>query len=101
MRNMVPDLGHPMQPPAQVFLSVLRSLRKKGMMLVMTKKPQTPGEAVRVLRAEAGLTIEQVAAAAGVSPSQISRVETGAKKPSQAWLSVVIEAIAQHLKPAA
>lgn len=70
-------------------------------MLVMTEKPKSPGEAVRVLRQEAGLTIEQVASTAGVSPSQISRVETGAKKPSSAWLGVVIEAIASAMKPAA
>jgi len=76
-------------------------MRKRGMMLVMKQKPKTPGEAVRVLRLEAGLTIEQVAQIAGVSPSQISRVETGAKTPSAAWLSVVVEAIASALRPAA
>lgn len=67
----------------------------------MQNKPKSPGEAVRVLRQEAGLTIEQVANLAGVSPSQISRVETGVKSPSAAWLGAVVEAIAQHLRPAA
>ena len=67
----------------------------------MNRTPTTPGEAIRVLRNEAGLTLEQVAQEAGVSASHISRVETGAKKASPAWLGVVTEAIARHLSSAA
>ena len=67
----------------------------------MKNTPTTPGEAIRALRSEAGLTLEQVAQEAGVSASHISRVETGAKKASPAWLGVVAEAIARHLSSAA
>ena len=67
----------------------------------MNRTPTTPGEAIRVLRNEAGLTLEQVAQEAGVSASHISRVETGEQKASPAWLGVVTEAIARHLSSAA
>lgn len=62
--------------------------------------PATPGAAIRVLRNAAHLTIEQVATEAGVSPSHLSRVETGAKSATPAWIGAVAETIARHLTAA-
>ena len=66
----------------------------------MSETPTTPGAALRVLRTEARLTLEQVAKEAGVSATHLSRVETGAKSAKPAWLGAVTEAIARHLSAA-
>lgn len=77
---------------------LLRTMRKKGSVLSMaTKSPTTPGEAIRALRSLAGMTLDEVAAQAGVSASHLSRVETGAAQPTPAWLGVVSEVIARRL----
>lgn len=67
----------------------------------MSITPTTPGEALRALRNSAGLTLEQVAKEAGVSATHLSRVETGAKSASPAWIGAVTEAIALRLKKVA
>lgn len=56
-----------------------------------------PGQALRVLREEAGLTARQVAQRAGVSESYLSRVETGTAEASAPWLGNVATAIAAVL----
>lgn len=56
-----------------------------------------PGQALRVLREEAGLTAREVADRAGVSPAYLSRVENGNVFPSATWLSVIATAIAAAL----
>lgn len=66
----------------------------------MTETPTSPGAALRVLRTAAGLTLEQVATEAGVSATHLSRVETGAKPATPAYLGVVSEVIARHLSAA-
>lgn len=58
---------------------------------------QSPGQALRVLREEAGLTAREVALKAGVSESYLSRVETGSVEASASWLGTVTLAIAQAL----
>lgn len=75
-------------------------VRRMEYVVSMKETPTTPGAAIRVLRTAAGLTLEQVATEAGVSPSHLSRVETGAKTATPAWLGVVTEAIARHLSAA-
>lgn len=67
----------------------------------MSITPTTPGEALKALRNSAGLTLEQVAQEAGVSATHLSRVETGARNASPAWIGAVAEAIAHHLQGAA
>lgn len=57
----------------------------------------SPGKALRALRMKAGLTLDQVAREAGVSATHLSRVETGAKKATPAWLGAVTGAIAKAL----
>lgn len=76
-------------------------VRKNGYIMGMSITPTTPGEALRALRNSAGLTLEQVAREAGVSATHLSRVETGAKNATPAWIGAVTEAIAHHLKRAA
>lgn len=63
----------------------------------MPDTPNSPGAALRILRKAAGLTLEQVAHEAGVSPTHLSRVETGTKPATNAYLGAVSEAIARHL----
>lgn len=67
----------------------------------MEDTPVTTGAALRSLRTAAGLTQEQVAVEAGVSPTHLSRVESGTKTATTAWLGLVAGAIARHLKKAA
>lgn len=76
-------------------------MRRRDYVLSMTEAPTTPGAALRALRTEAGLTLEQVAQEAGVSASHLSRVETGIKTANPVWIGAVAEAIARHLKVAA
>ncbi|MSS84531.1 helix-turn-helix domain-containing protein [Actinomycetaceae bacterium WB03_NA08] len=63
----------------------------------MAEMANTPGKSLRVLRMKAGLTLDQVAKEAGVSATHLSRVETGAKKATPAWLGAVTGAIAKAL----
>lgn len=56
-----------------------------------------PGQALRVLREEAGLTAREVARRAGVSESYLSRVENGTTEASAPWLGNVASAIAGAL----
>lgn len=63
----------------------------------MQTPTQSPGQALRVLREEAGLTAREVALKAGVSESYLSRVETGSVEASAPWLGNVAAAIAQAL----
>ena len=43
--------------------------------------PRTVGMRIRHFRTRAGLTLDQLAAAAGCSASQLSLVETGKREP--------------------
>ncbi|WP_082406407.1 helix-turn-helix domain-containing protein [Microbacterium sp. No. 7] len=58
----------------------------------------TTGQAVRTLREVAGLTARDVARAAGVSESYLSRVETGAADASPEWIGTVTAAIAESIR---
>lgn len=64
----------------------------------MAETIDTPGKALRVLRTEAGMTLDQVAEIAGVSATHLSRVETGAKTATPTWMGAVTEAIALSLQ---
>lgn len=79
----------------------MRFLRKLGYVMSMSITPTTPGEALRALRNSAGMTLEEVAASAGVSATHLSRVENGVRKATPAWIGAVTEAIAAKLKAAA
>lgn len=68
------------------------------MLLSMKEEPITPGAALRVLRLEAGLTLDEVASQAGVSATHLSRVETGVKNATPAWIGAVTQTIARHLQ---
>lgn len=63
----------------------------------MQSSTPSPGQALRVLREEAGLTAREVAQLAGVSESYLSRVENGSAEASAPWLGNVAAAIAQAL----
>jgi transcriptional regulator with XRE-family HTH domain len=63
--------------------------------------PTTPGESIRTLRQMAGLTLDQVAAEAGVSAAHLSRVETNERRATPKWLGSVAAVIASHLSQAA
>lgn len=51
------------------------------------------GAQIRALRAALGMTISDLAAAAGVSPGMLSKVETGQTSPSLATLSSLAQAM--------
>ncbi|WP_188043695.1 helix-turn-helix domain-containing protein [Changpingibacter yushuensis] len=67
-------------------------------LLGMDTYSPTPGTALRALRNEAGMTLEEVAREAGVSATHLSRVETGAKQATPQWIGAVAEAIAKRLQ---
>ena len=57
----------------------------------------TTGQAIRRLRELSGLTLDQVAALASVSPAYLSRVETGQCAPSIKWIATVSSALASAI----
>lgn len=57
-----------------------------------------PGRSLRVLREMAGMTLDQVADEAGVSPTHLSRVETGKAIPTPKWVGTVAEVLAANLR---
>lgn len=59
------------------------------------------GTALRTLRQAAGLTLQQVAAGAGVSISYLSRVENGLTAPRPQWVQVVTEYLGSRIEDAA
>lgn len=63
----------------------------------MPHPPTTPGASIRTLRLMAGMTLEDAATAAGVSPAYLSRVETGAARAKPTWIAAVVAAIADQL----
>ncbi len=69
-------------------------MSKSGRLLDM---PQSPALTIAPLRERAGLTAEQLAVKANVSPGYLSKVETGKCAPSNFWLSRVITVIATEL----
>lgn len=62
-----------------------------------TKPTNGLGKALRTLRLGAGLTLEQVSAAAGVSISYLSRVENGDASPTALWFANVATEIGNVL----
>ncbi|NYD39951.1 helix-turn-helix domain-containing protein [Nocardioides panaciterrulae] len=59
------------------------------------------GPALRALRLAADMTLEQVAEAAGVSPSYLSRAENNRVTPTAGWVQLVAVAIGDRLASAA
>lgn len=55
----------------------------------MTHTPTT-GQAIRQMRSVAGLTADQLAELAGISPGYLSRVENGKNRPSDRWVGTVL-----------
>lgn len=55
------------------------------------------GTAMRTLRKAAGLTLDDVGRAAGISAPYLSNVENGNVKPTADWLRNVIAAIGSSL----
>jgi transcriptional regulator with XRE-family HTH domain len=62
----------------------------------MTATQQT-GAAIKALRVAAGMTLEDVAEAAGISPSYLSRAENDLVTPTANWIQLVALAIGNHL----
>lgn len=62
----------------------------------MTANPPH-GAALRALRQTAGMTLQQVSEAAGVSLSYLSRAETNDVSPTAGWWHLVAVAIGEHL----
>lgn len=69
--------------------------------MAMRKSITGTGRAIRVLRKSAGMTLDDVAATAGISTNYLSRVENGRVAPSADWVSVVVAAIGSQIKDAA
>lgn len=64
-------------------------------------KSNATGRALRALRVGAGLTLQTVSDAAGISPSYLSRVENGLTIPTDAWAGMVAVAIGEAMADAA
>lgn len=62
----------------------------------MTANPPH-GAALRALRKQAGMTLQQVSDAAGVSLSYLSRAETNEVSPTAGWWQMVAIAIGEHI----
>lgn len=58
---------------------------------------QHTGAAIRALRVAADMTLEEVADAAGVSQSYLSRAENDLVAPTANWIQLVAVAIGNHL----
>lgn len=67
----------------------------------MPKTTTAPGPGIRKLRQLAGMTLDDVAKAAGVSVGYLSRVETGRASATPKWLGMVTAVIAERLTHAA
>lgn len=74
----------------------LRLLGVTPKVLGVTKTPH-PGEGLKVMRVNAGLTQYRLASLARVSRAMISQVERGVKNPTGRWMRDVSEAIGRHL----
>lgn len=59
--------------------------------------PTGIGAALRVVRRRTGLTVEQVAEVAGISPIYLACAERGEVNPSSTWLRHVVGVIGDHL----
>lgn len=57
------------------------------------------GLALAALRQAAGLTVDEVAAAADVSPVYLAAAERGDVTPTAGWCAMVADVIAQELVP--
>lgn len=57
----------------------------------------TLGPSLKALRTAAGMTLEEVCAAAGVGLSYLSRAERNLVKPTDGWIAMVAVAIGKHL----
>lgn len=63
-------------------------------------KPATAtgiGAALQALRLAADLTLERASFLAGVSPSYLSRAESGEVQPTPKWVTHVMETIGEEL----
>lgn len=56
-----------------------------------------PANNLRMLRIHAGLTLQEVAEAAGTSESWLSKIETGKRTPSPAFIGRVAGVIADAM----
>lgn len=65
--------------------------------MATTNRPGGHGAQIRALRRAAGLTLDQLSDAAGVSKSYLSRVENGLLVPTDGWISMVALAVGDHL----
>lgn len=55
------------------------------------------GSSIRILRKQAGMTLQDLAQAAGTAVAVLSRVETGKSVPTNAYVAQVTRAIADRL----
>lgn len=60
-------------------------------------KPTGCGVAIRALRQAAGMTLDEVSTAAGVSVSYLSRAENDQVTPTAGWVQLVAVAIGDHI----
>jgi transcriptional regulator with XRE-family HTH domain len=63
----------------------------------MPQQMPTPGSSIRALRKLAGMTLEQVGAAADTAPAYLSKVETNKLKPAKEYVSRIVNVIAAEL----
>lgn len=75
-----------------------RALAKKAEHLQAAKQAGSrTGAGLRLLRLSAGMTLGDVADAAGVDAGYVSKVENGHVIPRAEWVFTVCDAIGEHL----
>ncbi|MDP5185057.1 helix-turn-helix transcriptional regulator [Blastococcus sp. BMG 814] len=60
------------------------------------ERRQTLGSRTRLLREEAGLTVEALAQASGIADKHIQRIEGGKGNPTLATLYALADAVGRH-----
>lgn len=63
----------------------------KSAYLLRMNTTLSTGQAIRRMRQLAGMTGEQLAELAEISPAYLSRVETGKSRPSNRWVATVLK----------
>lgn len=65
--------------------------------MTVTTSKNGVGVALRSVRKTAGMTLNDVSQAAGISYTYLSNVENGNAEPSAKWVQMVLEVIGAHL----
>lgn len=78
--------------------SMIAIFGKVRLVFRLVRSKPNIGQALRNLRIHAGLTLEEAGVIGEVSPTYLSRVETGKSDPSDVWVSTVLDALSNTIR---